>query len=141
MVRDRHRGGPGTPNPHDLGAHALRQGVHRNALSGSARGRPTRGTLGRGFPARARLRRSRERIGLEVSIIQHYCLIGPLFMPSLFYLLLPFLVFWFGVLAVLARALSPVSIIGIHVVRTPTHSYRGVGQRIPAALWGRENRL
>src|SRR5918995_660812 len=119
MVRDRHRGGPGTPNPHDFGAHALRQGVHRNALSGSARGRPTRRTLGRGFPARARLRGRRERIGLEVSIIQRYCLMGPLFMPYLFYLLIPFLVFWFGVLAVLARALSPVGIIGIRVGQAP----------------------
>ena len=62
-------------------------------------------------------------------------------MPSLFYLLLPFLVFWFGVLAGLARVLSPVSIIGIHAVRTPTHGYQAVDQRIPAAPESRENRL
>src|SRR5688572_26803008 len=64
-------------------------------------------------------------------------------MPSLFYLLLPFLVFWFGILTItiLARAPSPVSIIGIHAVRTPTHGYQAVDQRIPAAPESRENRL
>ena len=78
---------------------------------------------------------------MEVSIIQRYCLIGPLFIPSLFYLLLPFLVFWFGVLAVFARALSPVSIIGRRVGQASSHGYQAVDQRIPAALWSRENRL
>src|SRR5687767_5078026 len=62
-------------------------------------------------------------------------------MPSLFYLLLPFLVLWFGVLAVLARALSPVSIIGRRGEQASSHGYQAVNQRIPAALWSRENRL
>jgi hypothetical protein len=78
---------------------------------------------------------------LEVNIIQRYCLMEPLFMSSLFYLLLLFLLFWFGVLTVLAWALSPVSIIGRRLGQASSHGYQAVDQRIPAALWSRENRL
>ena len=69
VVRGRHRGGPGIPIPHDLGAHALRQGVHRNALPGERSRPPYARNSRKEASLRVSSARKKERIGWEVNII------------------------------------------------------------------------
>ena len=129
----RHRRGPGVRIPHDLGAHPLRQGVHRDALSGGARGRASAGALGGGFPARCRQRGRERRRGLEIDIIQ--C--GEPGGKPFGRLPLPFLLFpvfwssWLGTLPVSCSG-SSTSIISRSTARTPLGSLRAVGRRIPS---------